>query len=144
VTPARPPRRRRWALWLLFLTALAGAGLVIAGWVTLGRSVASLEGSIAVGGLQAPVEILFDAHAVPHIYARDVEDVWFATGYLHARERLWQMELYRRAAGGRLSEILGPTTLRLDKRFVGLGVRRAANEEWQTASAARWSGTARE
>lgn len=134
MTPARPHRRRRWALRLLILTALAGLGLAIAGWVALGRSVAPLEGSLAVPGLGAPVEILFDAHAVPHIYARDVEDVWFATGYLHARERLWQMELYRRAAGGRLSEILGPTTLRLDKRFVGLGMRRAANEEWQTAT----------
>ena len=50
------------------------------------------------------------------------------------RERLWQMELYRRASSGRLSEVLGPTTLRVDKRFIGLGLRRAANEEWQTAT----------
>lgn len=79
------------------------------------------------------MEILFDQYAVPHIYARDSEDVYLALGYLHARERLWQMELYRRAAGGRLSEVLGPATLRLDKRFVGLGLRRGANDEWQTA-----------
>ena len=44
------------------------------------------------------------------------------------------MELYRRASSGRLSEVLGPTTLRVDKRFIGLGLRRAANDEWQTAT----------
>jgi penicillin amidase len=108
-------------------------GLVVALWVTLGRSVASLAGDRQVPGLRAPVEILFDQYAVPHIYARDADDAYLALGYLHGRERLWQMELYRRASGGRLSEILGPTTLRHDKRFVGLGLRRAAGDEWQTA-----------
>ncbi len=93
-----------------------------------------LDGQLRLAGLVAPVEILFDAYGVPHVYARDVEDAWLAVGFLHGRERLWQMELYRRASGGRLSEILGPTTLRVDKRFVGLGLRRAANEEWQTAT----------
>ncbi len=78
--------------------------------------------------------MLFDGYGVPHVYARDVEDAWFAVGFLHGRERLWQMELYRRASGGRLSEVLGPATLRVDKRFVGLGLRRAAAEEWQTAT----------
>ena len=47
-------------------------------------------------------------------------------GYLHARERLWQMEVYRRATGGRLSEVFGPATLPADRRFLGLGLRRAA------------------
>ena len=89
---------------------------------------------MTVSGLAAPVEVVFDGHGVPHVYASGSEDAWFVAGLLHARDRLWQMELYRRAAGGRLSEILGPTTLRLDKRFVGLGMRRAANEEWQTAT----------
>ena len=86
-----------------------------------------------LAGLTAPVEILFDAYGVPHVYARDADDAWFAVGFLHGRERLWQMELYRRAASGRLSEVLGPTTLRVDKRFVGLGLRRAANDEWRVA-----------
>ena len=87
-----------------------------------------------LAGLTAPVEILFDVYGVPHVYARDADDAWFAVGFLHGRERLWQMELYRRAASGRLSEVLGPTTLRVDKRFVGLGLRRAANDEWQVAT----------
>src|SRR5690606_40359496 len=77
---------------------------------------------------------IFDRYGVPHVYARDAADAWMAVGYLHARERLWQMELYRRATGGRLSEVLGPATLRVDRRFVALGLRRAAAAEWQVLS----------
>ena len=62
---------------------------------------------MAPPGLQAPVEVLADGYGVPHVYARDTDDAWFAAGALHARDRLWQMELYRRAADGRLSEVLG-------------------------------------
>ena len=119
---------------LLVLTALALAGFVAFGWWGLRRSVPRLEGQIRLAGLAAPVEILFDAHDVPHVYARDPEDAWLTLGYLHARERLWQMELYRRASGGRLSEVFGSATLRLDKRMVALGLRRAAQEEWNTAT----------
>jgi penicillin amidase len=93
-----------------------------------------LEGQLKLAGLAAPVEVLFDQAGIPHIYARDAEDAWLTLGYLHGRERLWQMELYRRASGGRLSEILGETALRVDKRFVGLGLRRAAADEWSTAT----------
>ena len=57
-------------------------------------------------------------------------------GYLHGRERAWQMEVYRRATGGRLSEIFGAATVRADKRFLALGLRRAASAEWQTATPA--------
>jgi penicillin amidase len=79
------------------------------------------------------VEILFDQWAVPHVYARDADDAWFAAGYLHARERLWQMELYRRAAAGRLSELFGERTLPADRRFMALALRRAASREFDSA-----------
>lgn len=133
MTPARAGRRRR-ASRLLLLTTLVLAGLAGAGWYGLRRSVPRLDGQLQLAGLHAPVEILVDEYGVPHVYARDQEDAWMAVGYLHGRERLWQMELYRRATGGRLSEILGPATLRVDKRFAGLGLRRAAEEEWRAAS----------
>ena len=110
------------------------AGLWFGGWYGLRQSIPDLDGQRRLPGLRAPVEILFDRHAVPHIYARDADDGWMAVGYLHARERFWQMELYRRATGGRLSEILGEATLRVDKRFVALGLRRAAAAEWKTSS----------
>ncbi len=118
----------------MILTALLAIGLVGFAWYGLRRSVPALEGQFKLAGLAAPVEVLFDQAAIPHIYARDPEDAWLVLGYLHGRERLWQMELYRRAAGGRLSEILGEATLRVDKRFIGLGLRRAAAEEWSTAT----------
>ena len=73
---------------------------------------------------------------MPHVFAGSEEDAWRAVGYLQARDRLWQMELYRRAASGRLSELLGEATVAIDQRFLTLGLRRAAEREW-TAHAAR-------
>ena len=64
-----------------------------------------------------------------------IADAWRAVGYLQARDRLWQMELYRRAASGRLSELLGEATLPVDQRFLTLGLRLAAEREWERASA---------
>src|SRR5471032_2777255 len=59
-------------------------------------------------GLKAPVEIVRDRNAVPHIIAGSIEDAAFGLGFVHAQDRFWQMELMRRAAQGRLSEILPP------------------------------------
>ena len=140
--------RPRWARRLLVLTAIALIGLAGFGWFGLRRSVPSLDGQLRLAGLTAPVEILFDAYGVPHVYARDVEDAWFTVGFLHGRERLWQMELYRRASSGRLSEVLGPTTLRVEMRFIGLGLRRSAggkcarSRPWSQVGHGR-SGTSR-
>ena len=58
-------------------------------------------------GLRAPVAVRFDRFAIPHISATSDEDAWQTVGLLQARDRLWQMELYRRVASGRLSELLG-------------------------------------
>jgi penicillin amidase len=78
----------------LLLIALGGGG-----WWWVRQSLPALDGELGVPGLKGPVEVVFDGHAVPHVYARDPADVWFAAGVLHARERLWQMELYRRVRG---------------------------------------------
>jgi penicillin G amidase len=125
--------RRRWVKGLALLTLVLAIAAGIACWVLLG-TVPPLQGQLRLPGLSAPVEVLFDAYAVPHVYARDADDAWTTVGYLHARERLWQMEVYRRATGGRLSEVFGPATLPADRRFLGLGLRRAAAAEWQTAT----------
>jgi penicillin amidase len=92
-----------------------------------------LDGEVRVAGLLSPAQVVFDGHGVPHVYASGPEDAWFVAGLLHARDRLWQMELYRRAATGRLSEILGPETLTIDRRFLTLGLRNAAEQEWRSA-----------
>jgi penicillin amidase len=83
--------------------------------------------------LTAPVDVAFDEYAIPHLYAESAGDLWVAMGYLHARERLWQMELYRRASAGRLSELFGEQTLGADRRFLRLGLRRAAEAELAAA-----------
>lgn len=85
-----------------------------------------LEGKVELKGLESDVEILTDRWGVPHVYAQSREDLYFAQGYLHATERLWQVELTVRLAQGRLSEILGPLTLPLDRFFRTLGLGRTA------------------
>lgn len=120
----------------LLVVSLAALLLAIAagGWWWLRQPLPRLDGELGVAGLRGPVEIVFDAYAVPHVYARDPDDAWFSAGVLHARERLWQMELYRRVTAGRLSEVLGEATLPIDKRFLTLNLRAAAEAEWQRAS----------
>src|ERR1700730_2453437 len=79
------------------------------------RSLAQKSGRIHLQGLHEPVEVITDRYGVPHIYAQNEDDLYFVQGYVHAQERLWQMELNRRIAAGRLSEIFGPMTLELDR-----------------------------
>lgn len=108
---------------LLLVLAAGGA------WWWVRQSLPSLDGEWRLAGLGGPVEVLSDGYGVPHVYARDTADAWFVAGALHARDRRWQMELYRRAAYGRLSEVLGATTLPIDKRMLTLGIRAAAEKE---------------
>lgn len=114
---------------LLILIILLG-GAVGALWWWARSPLPVLDGERRLVGLRGPVEVLMDGHGVPHVYAVGPEDAWFVAGFLHARDRLWQMELYRRAASGRLSEILGAETVRLDRRLLTLGLRAAAQAEW--------------
>lgn len=89
------------------------------------------SGTLSIGGLMGRVEVVRDQWGVPHIYADSERDVYFAQGYVHAQDRLWQMEFNRRLASGRLSEVLGETTLDSDRLVRTLGLRRAAERELQ-------------
>ena len=124
----KPLRRtvKRLPIAVVLLVA-AGAG---AGWWWARGSVPSLDGEWPLPGLRGPVEVVSDVHGVPHVYARDTDDAWFAAGALHARDRLWQMELYRRAASGRLAEVLGEGALAIDRRMLTLRIRAAADAEF--------------
>jgi penicillin G amidase len=102
--------------------AVGGGGLAL--W--LRRALSRAEGRVKVTGLQAGVEVLRDRWGVPHIYARSERDLFFAQGYLHAHDRLWQLELQRRLAAGRLAEIVGEQALPVDRFFRVLGLYRAA------------------
>jgi penicillin amidase len=114
---------------LLVIVAIVAivAGL---GWWWIHQSVPRLDGRVPLNGLRETVDVRFDRFAVPHVFAGSEPDAWRAVGYLQGRDRLWQMELYRRAASGRLSELLGEATIAIDQRFLTLGLRLAAEREW--------------
>jgi penicillin amidase len=90
------------------------------------RSLTSRSGDLSLQGLHESVEVITDRYGVPHIYARNEDDLYFAQGYIHAQERLWQMEFNRRIASGRLSEIFGSLTVELDRFCRRIGMHRAA------------------
>ncbi len=81
-----------------------------------GRSLAQLDGELALPGLRAPVEVIRDEWGIPHIYAGNDDDLFRAQGYVMAQDRLWQMEMWRRWHEGRLAEIFGPEALPYDRR----------------------------
>ena len=119
---------------LVVLTFVMVIAAFASGWWWTRGSLPVLDGEVAVPGLSTPVEVLFDGHGVPHVYATNEEMAWFAAGVMHARDRRWQMELYRRVTIGRLSEVLGDTTIPFDQRFLTLGMRDAAEAEWKRAA----------
>src|SRR5207302_1892900 len=92
------------------------------------RPLPKVKGELTLQGLHEPVEIITDRYGVPHIYAQNEDDLFFAQGYVHAYERLWQMELNRRIASGRLSEIFGELALETDRFARRLGMHRAAHD----------------
>ncbi len=93
------------------------------------------QGKLHVRGLHQTVEIITDRYGVPHIYAQDEDDLYFAQGYIHAQERLWQMELNRRIGSGRLSEIVGSIAIEVDRFSRRLGMHRSAATEVERLSA---------
>ncbi len=111
----------------LLLIALLGSGT---GVYLVRRAFPQTSGTLVLPGLQAPVEVLRDAWGVPHIFAQSSHDLFLAQGYVHAQDRLWQMELNRRSASGRLSELVGEATLGTDRLFRTIGFRRAAEAEF--------------
>ncbi len=106
-TPPRP--RRRWLRrGILTLVVIAAVLTALFFW-RVRAPLPVVSGTAAVDGLRGRVEIIRDLDDVPHIRANDEADALFGLGYVHAQERLWQMEFQRRVAQGRLSEVVGPT-----------------------------------
>lgn len=100
------------------------------GWFWLSRSLPASDGTVTLPGLTAPVAVVRDRHAVPHIFARTDDDAYFALGYVHAQDRLWQMDMMRRAGAGRLSEVLGDAPLRIDRAMRTFGFHRLAEASY--------------
>ncbi len=104
----------RYALWALLVLAI---GSFLAFRHLARRALPQLDGTRTVAGLQHPVEIVRDRWGVPHIYASSDEDAYFALGYVHAQDRLFQLDLSRHAGQGRLAELVGEPGLSLDLLF---------------------------
>ena len=123
------------ALFALIALAAAAVAAVVA---FLRRFLPEIEGRVELDGIHGPVEIVRDRWGVPHIYAESEEDLFFAQGYVHAQDRMWQMELQRRAGAGRLAEILGEPAVEIDRAFRTLGTNRAAEDEAAGMSGSDW------
>ncbi|HSV69263.1 MAG TPA: penicillin acylase family protein [Methylibium sp.] len=129
--------------WMLrglkLLSGLVLAGLlIVAAGAAIYRHLALpvTEGSLRVDGLRAAVEIERDAHGIPTIRAGSDDDAWFGLGFVHAQDRLWQLETHRRIAAGRLAEAFGAGAVDTDRFVRALGVHRRAEQQWQQASPA--------
>ncbi|TVZ14010.1 penicillin amidase [Maribacter sp. MAR_2009_72] len=86
------------------------------------------SGNKELSGLQQEVSVYYDDYGVPHIYGSNEKDAFRALGYVHAQDRLWQMELLRRIASGGLSEVFGPDLVDTDKFFLSLGISDATKQ----------------
>jgi penicillin G amidase len=114
------------------LTSLGIVVLLVAAVITgiLWLTLPSRSQQARIAGLTGPVDIGFDSDGIPRIQAASPTDAAAALGFVHARDRLFQMDLMRRAASGRLSEIAGPATLSYDRTMRTLGLRRRAVEDY--------------
>jgi penicillin G amidase len=118
------PKPRSWVRFLLkIMVALFVIAILsgIAGYFWLRTSLPKIDGTLKLSGLSAPVDITRNEHGVPYIKAGNMKDAVFALGFVHAQDRLWQMDMMRRLGSGRLSEVVGKSALSMDKymRFMG-------------------------
>ncbi len=130
----------RW-VWRI-VAGLFGLGVVVPAlavggyWWWLCTGLPSYDGTLTVAGLGAPVRIVRDGRAVPRIQAQSMDDAYFALGYAHAQDRLWQMDLMRRLGAGRVAEVVPqaftPWAVRLDRSMRALGLYRLAQSSYES------------
>ncbi len=121
-------------LVILLVVLLAAAGATAWFYLTARAALPQVDGRLRVTGLSAPVTVIRDAQGVPHITAANLDDLFFAQGYVTAQDRLWQMDILRRYAAGDLAEVLGPSVLRHDREQRILGLRVAAERAARESS----------
>src|SRR5438552_9427789 len=121
---------RRIALLVLLVAVLAAAGA----WGYVRRVLPQTDGQLRLAGPRAEIRIERDAEGIPTIKAGSLEDAAFGLGFVHAQDRLWQLETHRRIGAGRLAEAFGEAALDSDKFLRALGVKRAAAAQWAHAS----------
>jgi penicillin amidase len=115
---------------LAILAVIGGFGL----YHIMTKSLPALEGDRRIGGLSGEVQIIRDPAGIPHIMAATEYDAYVAAGYVHAQDRLWQMDITRRYGMGRLAEVLGTRALPIDRLMRTIGIRQIADSLWRTVS----------
>ncbi len=117
--------------WLVRILLL-GCGLALIAamlaWYVASNSLPDYDANYTLAGISGDVEIVRDNHAVPHIFAKSENDVFFGLGFVHAQDRLWQMTMLRRTSQGRLSELFGKETLPVDRLLRTLDIYNIARE----------------
>ena len=109
---------------LVIISILTLLILVVVGYAFYSKP--TYEGELQLNNIDKETTVYFDEFGVPHIYAESQKDAMEVLGYVHAQDRLWQMELMRRIAPGRLSEIFGSAALKNDQFFAGIGIEEAS------------------
>jgi len=104
--------------------------------IQIQSSIPRIKGAVTLYGLEAEAKITRDPWGIPHVFARSEKDLFFACGYVHAQDRMWQMELSRRAGFGRLSEIFGKRTVENDKFMRNIGLKEAVQRDFEKLSPA--------
>jgi penicillin G amidase len=122
-------RRRKAGIVAVTVGVLVVASLVVTVLLLVYRALPTIDGENRLLGLQQRAEVLRDSYGVPHIYAQTSYDLFYLQGYVTAQDRLFQMDLYRRAGSGRLAEVLGEPALDSDKQFRTFGLARVAAQE---------------
>ena len=122
------------ALAVLLLALLLGGGVYLWFRSALNAARPTLDGTVQVAGLKAPVSVVRDGHGVPTITATAVDDLLFAQGYVTAEDRLWQMDMMRRYAAGDLAAALGADMVSVDRKQRVLGLREVARRSLAEAT----------
>ncbi|WP_166360186.1 penicillin acylase family protein [Pseudomonas akapageensis] len=113
---------KRLVIFLLAALLLLAGTCAVYAW----RSLPQTAGEVSVNGLSAAVDVVRDADGVAHLFAKTSADAYFALGYVHAQDRMWQMEMNRRMASGTLAEVFGAKVLPSDRLFRTLGLHAIA------------------
>lgn len=118
------------SLWSKLVNGIMLAALAVSAtcFVWLMSSLPRIEGRIPIKGLELPAQVARDHAGVPHVTARSVRDAYFSIGWVHAQDRMWQMEMQRRVGAGRLAEVVGENGLANDRFMRTLGIYRLAQD----------------
>jgi len=124
-------RKFKWRKWLIVIAGIVATLAIVAfigfTWF-MNKSKPIIDGELAVNILDQDVKVTRDDKGIPHIFAKTDADLYRAQGYVQAQDRLFQMDLARRQASGRLSEIIGEATINTDKHFRTFSLRNAAEK----------------